>query len=125
MYLEAIQNKRVYTSIPPHLPFYVRSAEVETKGEIKLVQVPLGPNRDPKSFLKSVLEICNLSTDYVDQIKSTESKSSKNVNPMDSDAPLRYRYKDGQWSMNDQEESFDESIIFEKVRNVREETKLS
>lgn len=122
VYLEALQNKHTHSTIPPHLPFYVRSSDAETKGTFKLVEVPLGRNRDPKKFLKSILKICNLSTDFVDQIKTVEPSASI-VNPLDSDAPISYRYSNGQWTMNDRE-GFDESIILGR-KYAREEVKLS
>ncbi|XP_030385633.1 T-cell activation inhibitor, mitochondrial [Scaptodrosophila lebanonensis] len=54
------------------LKFYVReSAEVEKRDSFKLVQIRMDSHaRDAKSFIQNLLELCNLSTEYIKTVKT-------------------------------------------------------
>lgn len=63
------------------LHFYIREENVEERNKFKLIKITLD-NRinDPKKIIQELLELCNLSTEYIKNVKSmaTHTKSSGN-----------------------------------------------
>lgn len=116
-FLENLQNQRMPSTSPKNLPFYVRSSEIETKGTIKLIKVPLLRSLDAKPVLKKILETCRLPTDYIDNVKTEDIPKSNRIDPVPADYTTNGSPFEG-------EDMFDESIIFGKIRSTREDQRL-
>ncbi|XP_065360096.1 T-cell activation inhibitor, mitochondrial isoform X2 [Calliphora vicina] len=54
------------------LQFYIREENVEERNKFKLIKITLdNRSQDPKKIIQELLELCNLSTDYIKSVKST------------------------------------------------------
>lgn len=112
VYLEALQKEHSQSSVPSNLPFYIRNSEAETKGSIKFIKIPLIRSNNPKDVLGKILKSCDLSLENIDKIKvSDTTKSSGNT--------AEY----SKWNP-ESTEGFNESIIFGKIKKVRDEQTL-
>lgn len=59
------------------LRFYIREENAEDRSTFKLITISLDSQaRDPKMIITKLLELCNLSTDYVKTIKSAPSMAT-------------------------------------------------
>ncbi|XP_052868518.1 T-cell activation inhibitor, mitochondrial [Anopheles cruzii] len=72
-----LSQRRVLPSTPRTLPFYIRASnEPQDRGTFHLIKVPLERTIDTKLVLRRILESCNLSTDFVDKMQTTDAGSS-------------------------------------------------
>ncbi|KAM7357022.1 T-cell activation inhibitor, mitochondrial isoform 2-T6 [Cochliomyia hominivorax] len=87
----AIREKKI-------LQFYIREENVEERNKFKLIKITLdNRSHDPKKIIQELLELCNLSTDYIKSVKSTTKKPPPGSNygggPMGGFKPARdYTY---------------------------------
>lgn len=82
-HLEAIQLRRpVHTSAPNTLSFYVRQTATTTTAatvntNFKLIRISIDRRHsDAKTIIQTLLKSCDLPTDFVDAIRSTNQSSS-------------------------------------------------
>lgn len=60
------------------LQFYIREENVEERNKFKLIKITLDyRSNDPKRIIQELLELCNLSTDYIKGVKYTNVKIDK------------------------------------------------
>ncbi|XP_055386140.1 T-cell activation inhibitor, mitochondrial [Condylostylus longicornis] len=78
-HLEAIQQRRLAQSAPKTLTFYIRDKQID-RDSFKLVKISLERNSDVKFVIKKLLQSVNLSTEFVDKIKSSNISKLHNVN---------------------------------------------
>lgn len=56
------------------LHFYIREEKVEERNKFKMIKITLDSRyNDPKTIIQDLLELCNLSTDYIRRVKSSPS----------------------------------------------------
>ncbi|XP_023296474.2 T-cell activation inhibitor, mitochondrial [Lucilia cuprina] len=60
------------------LKFYIREENVEERNKFKLIKITLDSrSQDPKKIIQELLELCNLSTDYIKTVKSAPVKPNQ------------------------------------------------
>lgn len=60
------------------LQFYIRKENVEERNKFKLIKISLdNRSNDPKKIIQELLELCNLSTEYIQNVKSFQVKPDK------------------------------------------------
>lgn len=60
------------------LQFYIREENVEERNKFKLIKITLdNRSHDPKKIIQELLELCNLSTDYIKSVKSSTVKPNQ------------------------------------------------
>lgn len=60
------------------LQFYIREENVELRNKFKLIKITLdNRSHDPKKIIQELLELCNLSTDYIKSVKSSTVKPNQ------------------------------------------------
>lgn len=73
------EHKFPFTRESKILRFYIREENSEDRNTFKLIQITLDNQaRDPKTIITKLLELCNLSTEYVKSIKSTPIPETSN-----------------------------------------------
>lgn len=106
----------VLAATPRTLPFYLRSAgstaEAAHQGH-RLVRVPIERTLDTKRVVKCILESCDLSTEYVDKMKSSPKEPPKHRQSMD------YHQESPPPGV------FDEEQIYRDIKRSQEERSLS
>lgn len=78
-HFEAIKQRRLSYNVPNVLKFYIRTGGNEKRDSFKLIQIRLERTQEPKMVIKKLLESCNLSTDYIETIKSVQNSNTQNV----------------------------------------------
>lgn len=74
-HLEASQHQRQPSSSPKTLSFYVRDTDSKIRQDkFKLIRINIERRRDAKTIIKDILETCSLSTEYLDQIKTSPAQ---------------------------------------------------
>lgn len=77
VHLENAQSQRQSTSSPKTLLFYIRNRDAKIQQDtLKLIRIHINGNPDTKQIIQSILRTCSLSTEYVDNIKSTKPPKS-------------------------------------------------
>lgn len=117
-HLETLQ-RRTFTSSqsgPSSLPFYLR----DKSKPFRLVKVPLGKQRDTKTFVISILKICELSVEKIEKLSSTPTPPKRQLSDFHQ-APGGIKY-----SVDDTEGQFSEEFdLFQfKVRQARQDETL-
>lgn len=120
-HLESLNTKRmVLTATPRTLPFYVRSsAEQDKKNtESRLIRVPIERTVDTKRVIKGILSSCDLSTEFVDKIKT---KLPPPPPPNDGQRPFGGNF----YEEKPPPGVFDEEVIYRDIKKAQEERTLS
>lgn len=105
----------VLAATPRTLPFYLRPASVAEAGHKghRLVRVPIERTLDTKRVVKRILESCDLSTEYVDKMKSSAKEPPKHRQSMD------YHQESPPPGV------FDEDVIYRDIKRSQDERSLS
>lgn len=105
-------------STPSQLPFYLRNKDKSKP--FRLVKVPLNNQRDTKNFVISILKICDLNVEKVEQLTSTPPSPKK------TSSDYYQRPTGVKYTVDDNENPFAEEFdIFQfKVRRAREDETL-
>ncbi|XP_037723073.1 T-cell activation inhibitor, mitochondrial isoform X2 [Drosophila subpulchrella] len=93
-HLEALYERRQRSGDTQVLKFYVRtSSDADKRDSFKLIQIRTDwqSTRDPKTFIQGLLESCNLSTEYVKNIKA-QPEQPKGFSGLDFKPGQDYHY---------------------------------
>lgn len=118
-HLETLNRKKIIPTTPSPLPFYVRSSSSSTASDwtSKLVRVPIERSVDPKRVLQQILKSCELSTKYIDSMKSEPVKRS-------SSSSSTKRTSASQYEEEPPPGFYDADIIYRNIKKRQEERSL-
>lgn len=117
-YLESLQRGVIIAQSKSLLPFYLRNNK-DKSNPFRLVHVPLHKERNTKTFVMSILKICDLETSFIENIPSPTKQSSTSSYQHKSSSNVKYSVYDEEGRLS---EDFD---LFQfKVRKAKEDETL-